>query len=103
VFSLFQFRGKIAIAGANEQLYGEDSAREHSRAGSFNVAGLVLSKMMFSSAKQLQGPVVVTASEGERGFMRVCQIAALVQSLREELDSRFSQRRSYRYCEEGAV
>lgn len=52
--------------------------------GHFNVADLVLLKAVFSSAQDLQVPVLVGASEGEREFMGVSQIAALVRSLREE-------------------
>jgi fructose-bisphosphate aldolase, class II len=54
--------------------------------GHFNVADLVLLKGVFSSAQELEVPVLVGASEGEREFMGVRQIAALVRSLREELD-----------------
>ena len=54
--------------------------------GHFNVADLVLLKAVFSSAQELQVPVLVGASEGEREFMGVSQIAAVVRSLREESD-----------------
>ncbi len=54
--------------------------------GHFNVADLVLLKAVFSSAQELDVPVLVGASEGEREFMGVRQIAALVRSLREESD-----------------
>lgn len=54
--------------------------------GHFNVADLVLLKAVFSSAQELQVPVLVGASEGEREFMGVRQIVALVRSLREEFD-----------------
>jgi fructose-bisphosphate aldolase, class II len=54
--------------------------------GHFNVADLVLLKAVFSSARELDVPVLVGASEGEREFMGVRQIAALVRSLREEFD-----------------
>jgi fructose-bisphosphate aldolase, class II len=54
--------------------------------GHFNVADLVLLKAVFSSAQQLDVPVLVGASEGERDFMGVRQVAALVRSLREEFD-----------------
>ena len=54
--------------------------------GHFNVADLVLLKAVFTSAHELNVPVLVGASEGEREFMGVRQIAALVRSLREEFD-----------------
>lgn len=52
----------------------------------FNVADLVLLKAVFSSAQELNVPVLVGASEQERKFMGLRQIAALVHSLREEFD-----------------
>ncbi len=54
--------------------------------GHFNVSDLVLLKAVFSAAHELQVPVLVGASEGEREFMGVRQIATLVRSLREESD-----------------
>jgi fructose-bisphosphate aldolase class II len=47
--------------------------------GHFNVSDLVLLKAGFSAAQELNVPVVVGASEGERAFMGVGQIAALVK------------------------
>lgn len=54
--------------------------------GHFNVADTVLLKAVFSSAQELAVPVLVGASEGERDFVGVYQIAALVRSFREEFD-----------------
>jgi len=54
--------------------------------GHFNVADLVLLKAVFAAARELRVPVMVGASEGEREFIGVRQIAALVRSLREEFD-----------------
>ncbi|HZC65136.1 MAG TPA: class II fructose-bisphosphate aldolase [Candidatus Dormibacteraeota bacterium] len=54
--------------------------------GHFNIADLVLLKAVFGAAQQLKVPVLVGASEGERAFMGVRQVAALVRSLREEFD-----------------
>jgi fructose-bisphosphate aldolase, class II len=54
--------------------------------GHFNVADLVLLKGVFTAAQDLNLPVLVGASEGEREFMGVRQIAALVRSLREEFN-----------------
>ena len=52
--------------------------------GHFNISDLVLLKAVFEAAQELKVPVLVGASEGERAFMGVRQIAALVKSLREE-------------------
>ena len=54
--------------------------------GHFNVADLVLLKAVFAAARELNVPILVGASGGERAFMRVHQIAAVVRSLREEFD-----------------
>lgn len=54
--------------------------------GHFNISDLVLLKAVFSAAKELNVPVIVGASEGERAFMGVSQVAALVRTLREESD-----------------
>jgi fructose-bisphosphate aldolase class II len=54
--------------------------------GHFNVSDFVLLKAVFASAQELKVPVMVGVSEGERGFVGTRQIAALVQSLREEFD-----------------
>ncbi|HEX8893387.1 MAG TPA: class II fructose-bisphosphate aldolase [Terriglobales bacterium] len=54
--------------------------------GHFNVADLVQLKAVFSAARELNVPVLVGASGGERAFIGVHQIAALVRSLREEFD-----------------
>ncbi|MBZ5537498.1 MAG: class II fructose-bisphosphate aldolase [Acidobacteriia bacterium] len=54
--------------------------------GHFNVSDLVLLRGVFSSARELNVPVLVGVSEGEREFMGVRQIVALVKSLREEHD-----------------
>jgi ketose-bisphosphate aldolase len=52
--------------------------------GHFNVSDLVLSKAVFAAAREVNVPVLVGLSEGEREFVGVRQIAALVRSLREE-------------------
>jgi fructose-bisphosphate aldolase, class II len=52
--------------------------------GHFNISDWILLKAVFASAQELRVPVIVGASEGERAFLGVAQIAALVKSLREE-------------------
>jgi fructose-bisphosphate aldolase, class II len=54
--------------------------------GHFNISDLVLLKAVFAAAQELSVPVIVGASEGERAFMGVRQIVALVKSLRDEFD-----------------
>jgi fructose-bisphosphate aldolase class II len=52
--------------------------------GHFNVSDLVLLKAVFAAARELNVPVLVGLSEGEREFVGTREIAALVRSLREE-------------------
>jgi ketose-bisphosphate aldolase len=54
--------------------------------GHYNVADLVLLKAVFAAAQELKVPVMVGVSEGEREFLGVRQIAAVVRSLRGEFD-----------------
>ena len=64
----------------------EQSEKDGVAIGHFNVADLVLLKAVVAAARDLKVPVAVGASEGEREFFGVRQIAALVRSLREEYD-----------------
>ena len=54
--------------------------------GHFNVSDLVLLKAVFAAAHEMNVPVVVGASKGERDFMGVREIANLVRILREEFE-----------------
>lgn len=60
--------------------------REGAALGHFNVADQVLLKAVVAAAAETKLPVLVGASEGERGFFGVRQLAALVKSLRQESD-----------------
>ena len=64
----------------------EQSQKDRVAIGHFNVADWVLLKAVLAAGQELKVPVVVGASEGEREFIGVRQIAALVRSLREESD-----------------
>jgi fructose-bisphosphate aldolase, class II len=62
-------------------------AQENRQAiGHFNISDLVAIKAVFAAAQELKVPVIVGLSEGERAFAGTRQIAAFVQSLREEFD-----------------
>jgi fructose-bisphosphate aldolase class II len=65
----------------------EQSQKNRVAIGHFNIADLVLLKAVVAAAQELKIPVVVGASEGEREFFGLGQIAALVQSFRDEYDS----------------
>ena len=54
--------------------------------GHFNISDLITLKAVFEAARDLNVPVIVGTSEGERQFMGVRQVAAMVKSLREEYD-----------------
>jgi fructose-bisphosphate aldolase class II len=59
---------------------------ERTALGHFNVADLVLLKAVMGAARELNVPVLVGASEGEREFLGARQLGAVVNSLREEFD-----------------
>jgi len=54
--------------------------------GHFNIADLVLLKAVFTSAQELNVPLMVEVSEGEREFIGVHQVGELVRSLRDDFD-----------------
>jgi fructose-bisphosphate aldolase class II len=62
----------------------EESERERFAIGHFNVSDLVMLKAVAAAAHEMNGPLLVGVSEGEREFIGVRQIAALVRSIREE-------------------
>lgn len=64
----------------------EQAERNRVAIGHFNVSDLVTLKGVFEAARDLRLPVIVGASEGERQFMGVRQVAATVKSLRDEHD-----------------
>ncbi|MGA2096764.1 MAG: class II fructose-bisphosphate aldolase [Candidatus Acidiferrum sp.] len=62
-------------------------AQQNKRAiGHFNISDLVLVKAVFSAARDLNVPVLVGLSEGEREFVGTRQIAAFIRALRDEFD-----------------
>jgi fructose-bisphosphate aldolase class II len=52
--------------------------------GHFNISNLEALWGIFNAAKKLNVPVIIGVSEGEREFVGVKQVAALVKSIREE-------------------
>jgi len=54
--------------------------------GHFNISELTALKGIFQAAKNLNQPVIIGVSEGEREFFGTKQIAAVVKSLREEFN-----------------
>jgi fructose-bisphosphate aldolase class II len=64
----------------------EEKGKSGAAIGHFNISNLVLLKAVFGAARELNVPVLVGLSEGEREFVGTRQIAAFVRSLREEFD-----------------
>jgi fructose-bisphosphate aldolase class II len=73
---------ECSMRGLREVL--ERAQRAGVAVGHFNVSDLVLLKAVFAAARELNVPVMVGVSEGEREFLGTRQIAALVRSLQEE-------------------
>jgi fructose-bisphosphate aldolase, class II len=71
--------------------------------GHFNISDFVQLKAVFSAAQKLEVPVLVGASEGEREFFGVRQVAALVRSVREQFDYPIFLNADHTHSLEGAV
>lgn len=54
--------------------------------GHFNISNIENFWAIFNAAKELNLPIIIGASEGEREFFGTKQVVALVKSLREEFD-----------------
>lgn len=61
-----------------------EADRQKVAIGHFNISDLVALKAVHAAAREVNVPVLVGVSEGERDFIGVRQIAALVRSIREE-------------------
>jgi len=62
----------------------EDSEKRKVAIGHFNIANLELLKAIAEAALELNVPVIIGTSEGEREFIDVHEAAALIKSLRED-------------------
>lgn len=58
--------------------------RKGAALGHFNISDMSLLKAVVAGANEIKVPVIVGASEGERHFMGTRQLAALVETVREE-------------------
>ncbi len=63
-----------------------DADARHVAIGHFNISDLGALKAIFAAARELQLPVLIGVSEGEREFIGVRQAAALIKSLRDTYD-----------------
>jgi fructose-bisphosphate aldolase, class II len=71
--------------------------------GHFNISDWVLLKAVVASAQKLGVPVVVGASEGERAFLGVSELATLVKTLREEKEFPIFLNADHTHSLEGAI
>jgi fructose-bisphosphate aldolase class II len=71
--------------------------------GHFNISDLVALKAVTEAARELKMPVLVGTSEGERSFLGVREIAAVVASLRERLHHPIFLNADHTHSLEGAV
>ena len=72
----------ISLRTALEQAQDKQVAIGH-----FNIADFTMLEAVYLAARDLQVPVIVGVSEGERAFLGTKQVAAMVHSLRSESDS----------------
>jgi fructose-bisphosphate aldolase, class II len=71
--------------------------------GHFNISDWILLKAVVAAARELKVPVIVGVSEGERAFLGVRQISALVKTLREESEFPIFLNADHTHSLEGAV
>jgi ketose-bisphosphate aldolase len=64
----------------------EQAQKNKVAVGHFNIGDDNILTGVFAAARELRVPVMVGVSEGERAFLGVRQVAALVKSLRDEFD-----------------
>lgn len=62
------------------------AVKEKKAIGHFNISTVEALWAIFDAARGLDVPVIIGVSEGERKFLGVKQVVALVQSIREEFD-----------------
>lgn len=63
-----------------------DAERRNVAIGHFNISEFVALKAIMAAAQELKVPVLIGVSEGEREFLGVRQVAAVIKSLRDEYD-----------------
>ncbi len=66
--------------------YLREADKSNIAIGHFNFSNIEMLWGIFSAAKELNVPVIVGVSEGERSFVGSKQAVALVKSIREEYD-----------------
>jgi len=92
--------------GRNMMTLGDvlkDARRRQVAIGHFNVSDLVALKAVMETARELKTPVLVGTSEGERSFLGVSEIAAVVASLRKRLDHPIFLNADHTHSLKGAI
>src|SRR3989344_3159679 len=64
----------------------QEAERDKKAIGHFNISEYVALKGIFQSAQELNVPVIIGVSEGERDFIGVKRTALMVKNLREEFN-----------------
>ena len=80
-----------------------DAEKKGVAVGHFNVSDLTALKAVVDAARELNVPVVIGASEGERKFLGDYQLAALVKSFRDETGLSVFLNADHTHSLEGAV
>jgi fructose-bisphosphate aldolase, class II len=80
-----------------------DARHRRGAIGHFNVSDFVALKAVTEAARVLKMPVLVGTSEGERRFLGVHEIAAVVASLRGRLDHPIFLNADHTHSLEGAI
>ena len=76
--------GAFMTKGLREIL--SDAQSKGAAVGHFNVSDIAILKAVVGGAQDMKMPVIVGVSEGERKYLGTRQIAAMIQSLRGEID-----------------
>lgn len=77
-------KGHVVMGMPNLRAVLERAGQTPVAVGHFNVSDLVRFKAVIAAARRLDVPVLVGVSEGERAFVSLAQIAALVRSVRDQ-------------------
>jgi fructose-bisphosphate aldolase, class II len=80
-----------------------DAQRKGVAVGHFNVSDLTTLKAVVAAAQELNVPVVIGASEGERKFLGDHQLAALIKSVRDEAGLSIFLNADHTHSLEGAI
>ena len=81
----------------------KDARNRHIAIGHFNVSDVAALRAVTDAARELKLPIIIGTSEGERSFLGVHEIAAVVASLRKRLDHPIFLNADHTHSLEGAV